>query len=360
MVGFWIAAALLAAGAAILILRGGRAMAAGADRDPAVSVYRRALAEIDEMADRDLIAPGERRATRAEAARRLLVAADRQVQPLARGVGPRGLLAAAAAGPLLAALVYMAVGSPGAPDQPFAGRLARWRAKPELDRPVELAAALRSLAAEHSGDAEPLRRLASLDLALGDADGAAHALRKAITIAPDRADLLAPLGELVVLKAQGAVGPEAEALFRRALRGDAGSPTARYYLARARIAQGDRPGGLALWRDLLGALAADDPRRPMLEADIAAVERTGHLADAAPPASPAATSEAIRGMVDGLAGRLEGHPDDPAGWVRLVRAYTVLGEDDKRAAALARARRLYAGNPTVLRALMAAQRPAPS
>ena len=31
-------------------------------------------------------------------------------------------------------------------------------------------------------------------------------------------------------------------------------------------------------------------------------------------------------MVEGLAARLKVHPDDPAGWVRLVRAYTVLGE----------------------------------
>ncbi|MBA3811632.1 MAG: c-type cytochrome biogenesis protein CcmI [Caulobacteraceae bacterium] len=360
MIGFWIAAALLAASAAILMVRGGRAAALGADRDPAVSVYRRALAEIDDMAERDLIAPDERRATRAEAARRLLVAADRQVQPPTRRLGQSGLLAVAAAGPFLAVLIYGAMGSPDAPDQPFAGRLARWRASPELDRPAELAAALRSLASEHPGDAEPLRRLASLDLALGDADGAAHALRKAITIAPDRADLLAPLGELVVLKAQGVVGPEADALFRRALRGDAGSPTARYYLARARIARGDGAGGLALWRDLLGALATGDPRRPMLEADIAAVERTGHLADAAPPISSAAASEAIRGMVDGLAQRLETRPDDPAGWVRLVRAYAVLGESDKQAAAAARARRLYRGDPAVQRALAAAQRPAPS
>jgi len=40
------------------------------------AVYRRALAEIDDLADRELIAEDERRAARTEAARRLITAAD--------------------------------------------------------------------------------------------------------------------------------------------------------------------------------------------------------------------------------------------------------------------------------------------
>ena len=56
-------------------------------------------------------------------------------------------------------------------------------------------------------------------------------------------------------------------------------------------------------------------------------------------------------MVDGLAARLKANPDDPDGWVRLVRAYTVLGETDRRAAALIDARARYAGRPEVLKAL---------
>jgi cytochrome c-type biogenesis protein CcmH len=60
-------------------------------------------------------------------------------------------------------------------------------------------------------------------------------------------------------------------------------------------------------------------------------------------------------MVDGLAARLKANPDDPAGWVRLVRAYAVLGETDRRDAALAAARQRYAGKPDILAQLNAAQ-----
>ena len=62
-------------------------------------------------------------------------------------------------------------------------------------------------------------------------------------------------------------------------------------------------------------------------------------------------------MVDGLAARLKANPDDPAGWVRLVRAYQVLGETDRRDAALAQARRRYAARPDVLSDLDAAMKP---
>jgi cytochrome c-type biogenesis protein CcmH len=269
-------------------------------------------------------------------------------------------VALAAAAPLLALLIYLAVGSPGAPDQPFARRLADWKVHPERYAAPELTAALRALAAEHPNDPEPQRRLAGLELSQGDPNAAIHALRKAVAIAPDRADLLALLGEVMVLKAGGAVEPDAEAIFLQALRSDPGSATARYYLARARIAAGDAAAGLVQWRALMGALPADDPRRPVLAEDIAAVEKTGRLPVATPAAAPdqsAQLSGAIRGMVDGLAARLTAHPDDPAGWVRLVRAYGVLGEKDKQAAALAEARRRYAGRPDILTALAAARQP---
>ena len=48
----------------------------------------------------------------------------------------------------------------------------------------------------------------------------------------------------------------------------------------------------------------------------------------------------IRGMVEGLASRLEENPDDLDGRLRLARAYKVLGERDKAREALAQAARL--------------------
>src|SRR5439155_2149311 len=237
MITLGIAAALIAAGAAALVVQ--RALAAAHARggaDPTLAVYRRQLLESDDLADRGLIPDDERRAARAEAGRRLL-AAD-QVRDIAppRRISPAALVILAATAPLAAAAIYLAVGSPAAPDLPFGARLKAWRTHPERYSPPELAAALRAVAAERPGDPEPLQRLAALELGLGDADDALHDLRKALAIAPARADLWEALGEVTVLKDKGQVGPEAAAAFRRVLSLDPKAPTARYNLGRAAIA----------------------------------------------------------------------------------------------------------------------------
>ena len=358
MIGLWIAAAVLAAGAAGLMLgRARRAAARPAAENPDLAAYRRALAEIDGLADRDLLGREERAATRAEVGRRLLRAAERPTPPPGRSPRPAILLLAAAAAPLLAAALYLVLGSPSVIDQPFPARLARWRAQPERASAAELAAALRAVAAERPNDPEPRRRLALLDLSLGELDDAAHALRQAVRIAPARADLLAMLGEVLVVKARGVVDPDAQAIFRQALAVDPASPTATYYLGRADIASGDIADGLALWRGLIARLRPYDPRRGLLQAEAEAVSRTGALPSPQAAAPRADLSRAIAGMVDSLAARLAAHPNDPSGWARLVRAYGVLGQSAKQAAALERARSLFAGRPDVLSELAAAARP---
>ena len=59
--------------------------------------------------------------------------------------------------------------------------------------------------------------------------------------------------------------------------------------------------------------------------------------------------EMIRGMVSRLADRLKQDGSDVEGWLRLVRAYMVLGERDKASAAAADARRALASDGDKLR-----------
>ncbi|WP_434051622.1 MAG: c-type cytochrome biogenesis protein CcmI [Roseibium sp.] len=59
-------------------------------------------------------------------------------------------------------------------------------------------------------------------------------------------------------------------------------------------------------------------------------------------------AELIEGMVAGLAAKLDDNPDNPDGWVMLVRSYSHLGETGKAADALARASAHYSDNPDVL------------
>ena len=59
----------------------------------------------------------------------------------------------------------------------------------------------------------------------------------------------------------------------------------------------------------------------------------------------------VRGMVERLANRLKQNGDDVDGWLRLVRAYLVMGERDKAIGALGEARGAVANDTERLRQL---------
>jgi cytochrome c-type biogenesis protein CcmH len=59
----------------------------------------------------------------------------------------------------------------------------------------------------------------------------------------------------------------------------------------------------------------------------------------------------VQGMVQRLAERLKSDGSDVDGWVRLVRAYLVLGERDKAQAAAGEARRALGQDSDKLRRL---------
>jgi cytochrome c-type biogenesis protein CcmH len=214
-----------------------------------------------------------------------------------------------------------------------------------------MAAILRQVAAERPADPEPLRELAVAEFEAREPTEAVQALHRAIALAPDRADLWEMLAQALVRQGDPAAGDA----FRHLLVLNPNSPNARFYLGRAKIEGGDVAGGLADWRALDAALPANDPRRQGFEAAIQQVSTTGKLPEPVAPARGAVGSPQIQAMVDGLAARLQANPDDPAGWVRLVRAYGVLGETDRRDLALAAARRRYAARPDVMAQLNAAQ-----
>lgn len=351
MIAFWVVAGVLSAACAGVILSSAaRAATRAGTADPTTALYRRQLREIDDLADRGLIPETERTTTHAEAARRLLAASDNQSKAWTADTGLRKpVLVVAALTPLLALGCYIAVGSPGLPDQPFKSRVAAWRAaEPATLTAPEMAVVLQELIKERGGDPEAYGYLAQAEMASDNPSGAARALRRAIELDPNRADLWEGLGEVLLVEAQGDVSPQAERAFQEALKRDPKLVNARFHVGRARIAAGQRDVGLADWRALVAELPAGDPRRAAVQSAIASAE--GQPAPAAGPALGGQLA-AVQGMVASLAARLEDNPDDEEGWVRLVRSYAVLGDQANRDAALAKARAKYAANPDVLKAL---------
>lgn len=383
---FWLCAAVLAAAAALLVAARAAAAGRGARdprEDPALAVHRRAIGELDALADRGLLGPQELASARAEAGRRLLVAADARAAPEGGGSpASRRLVTGGAAAAALAALGgYLLLGDLGAPDQPYARRLAGWSAPDRLDSldPARLAAVLAGVAVRRPGDPQVFAYLGQARMAAGDYGAAATAFDHAARLAPTDADYPQQAGEALLRGAQGKVPPEARAAFREALRRDPKNAAARYQLARARIADGDLAGGVAQWRALAADLPAADPRRAELLAqadralgdgglptrEVAApkpaaggpsADQVAAAAATAPPGQPEQAAF-VRAMVAARAARLRANPDDPAGWALLVRSYGVLGDAAAQAQALHQARVALARRPDALAQVEAQARP---
>jgi len=368
---FWIVAGGLAAAAAALVIAraaaAGRA-AAGGFEDPALPVYRRQLQELDVLAERGLMTPQEHQAERTEAARRLLTAAQTRRGPESPGGRKtRILVLTGAIGAGVTALaLYIVLGAPGMPDEPYKARVQAWRAgDPARLAPQQMAAILRSIASGRPHDPQVYDYLGRAELASGDNFASARAFAHAAALSPHDANLLAEQGEALVADGDGKVTPPAVVAFRGALALDPANAPARYYLGRAQVAGGDVSGGLASWRSLAGAMAPADPRRAALMNEMAQVTRLGRLAPVpapgqdqgevptsapsqAPAQMPPGQMAFIRSMVASQAADLASHPDNPDGWARLVRSYGVLGDPAAQARALATAQKQFAGRPEVI------------
>lgn len=192
----------------------------------------------------------------------------------------------------------------------------------------------------------------------GNAAESAAAFRKAAAIEPDNAENWSSLGEALQAASRSVV-PEAAAAFRKALELDPNDPRARYFLAAQKDLGGDPKGAVEDWLALLRDAPPGTPweaelrrtieqsaarsridlagRLPAPGAGTMAPTVPGPSAEqlAAAAAMPRAQQEAlVRQMVERLEARLKAAPKDEEGWIRLMRARTVLGQPDRAAAAL--------------------------
>jgi cytochrome c-type biogenesis protein CcmH len=192
---------------------------------------------------------------------------------------------------------------------------------------------------EKPNDPRAWRFLAQAYMSANDVRNAAKALAREIAIR-GRGDAVldSAYGEALVLQNRGQVPAEAEEAFNDALKVDPRNTPARFYLGLSKAIRNDRPGAIAMWSSLLADTPSDAPLHQML-VDRLAMLRAQEVSQGSGGGAPNP-----RAMVAMLAERLKADPNDALGWVRLMRAYTVLGETEKAKQALADARKAFADN----------------
>ena len=120
---------------------------------------------------------------------------------------------------------------------------------------------------------------------------------------------------------------------------------------------GRQADAAAIWRAMLEKAPAEAPWRPLVQAALVRVggpdmpALSNDTMAAAKDMTETDRGAMIRGMVDRLATRLKQDGNDVEGWLRLVRAYMVMGERDKAVSALTDARQAVASDAERLRQL---------
>ena len=323
-------------------------------------VYRDQLDEIERDRASGVIGVPEAEAARVEVSRRLLAAADAKPPPaLAAATRLRHRRSAAVTTlvfvPLGAVALYLLLGSPNLPGQPLAQRLTT---PSGADSMGGLIARVETHLEQNPDDGRGWEMIAPVYMRLGRFDDAVRAFRSGLRLNGENADRQANLGEALTGAANGVITSDAKAAFERALALDASNPRAQFYLGLAAEQDGRSTDAVERWRKLLAQAPADAPWTPYVRQALARLDPTAATAAAPGPSAQDVASAAdmpasdrdqmVRGMVERLAARLSADGSDVEGWLRLMRAYVVLGDRAKALAAAADARRALASDPDKL------------
>ncbi|MGH6849891.1 MAG: c-type cytochrome biogenesis protein CcmI [Methylocella sp.] len=317
-----------------------------------IAIYKAQLAEIERDEAQRLVAAEDAQGAKAEAARRL-IAADtaREAPPAASRT--RARLAAVSVlifVPVLALSLYATIGHPDMPDAPLAARLNASPAHMDLAAAV---ARIEAHLAQHPDDGRGYEVLAPVYLRIGRAGDAVNAARAALRLLGETPARHVLYGEALVAAAKGAVTPEAKQSFEAAAAKDPAAAEPRFFLGLAAEQEGDSARAREIWSRLVteapqGAPWVQALRERLAELGAGPAPRQDGLAAKIEALPEAGQMNAIRGMVDGLAARLAQNGQDLEGWLRLVRSYTVLHEQDKARSAVIDAKRSLAGDPNAL------------
>lgn len=375
---FWILVAGLVAGITLAIIRPlmrpPTEPPAAAEAD--IAVYKDQLKEIAADEARGTLASGEAESARAEIARRLLrVSHDDSKSDAAGRAATRTRfavpvsLATAIALPAISLGLYLAYGDPGLPAQPLSERLAEAN---DPRKPNDLIAKVEQRLREHPEDGTGWDVIAPVYYGMGRYSDAADAYQKAIRLIGEDPRRLQGFANARIRMENGIVPDDAHKALERILVLNPQAIEPRIWLALAKEQDGRLADAAADYKELITKAPTDAPWRPILIARLAKLDpKTAAAfaneqkeASAAPAPTTASPSTAPSGsdasavmsmkpeerqafitrMVDGLAARLKADGSDAAGWVKLIRAYEVLGRRDDAVKALGDARANLKGN----------------
>jgi cytochrome c-type biogenesis protein CcmH len=351
-------------------------------------IYVAQLSEINREEAAGLTSIEDARMARLEIERRLI--GTTQVEPAAvenalNLTDRTTFIAIAAVVVIGASVLYAVVGSPDVPASPsmasIRGNESRSATEASVGSVDEMIAKLEARLESAPEDVEGWRMLGWSKFRTADYNGAAAAYAQAIKLAPNDAETSSAYGGALTRVAGGQVTQEAAAALQVALGMEPTDARARFLLG-LRKDQAGKPGeALDDWLAMLTSAPADAPwfdevrSRAVELSGSSGIDITSRLPPArtavsAPTVTPSGPTQQdfaqaselspedrqtmIDGMVARLDQRLKQDPNDLEGWLKLIRARRVLGQEDLASRALADGQAAFSGDSASLARLKAA------
>jgi cytochrome c-type biogenesis protein CcmH len=299
---FWVISVLLVAGALLFVLPpllGSRRAAPGATREATnVAVYRDQLRELDADLAAGTLARDQYDAARRELEARLLD--DVRVSGTGARAAKPGRMAAVAAGiaiPLVAILLYLAVGTPNAllPRPAGGGGEGHGITQQQIEGMVDRLSARMK---ENPDDATGWAMLGRTYAVLDRYPEAASAYANAVKRSPPDAQLLADYADALAMAQGRRLQGEPERIIAQALKVDPRNVKALALAGTVAFEKQDFKGAIAQWRKILEVVPPDSDMADSIRDSIADAEKlSGGTAKAQPAPKPAAAS--VPGAVSG-------------------------------------------------------------
>lgn len=314
MITFWVLALLMVAVVLAVLAMALKGTPKGVARERLnVQLYRDRLAELEREGAAGALTGQELEAARAELQRDLLLTTGEEEAPAAAPAdgGRWAIPVVALTMPLLAAVFYLALGSPALVDAgPRVAGAAGQGGMPDVNAMVEK---LRKRLAENPNDVDGWMFLGRSYSALERFGDAVQSYAKAYALAPKDADVATQYAEALAMAADGDLAGKPLELLEAVLAAEPEHPMALWLVGMGAYQVGDHPKAAGLWQRLLAVMPPDDPSIDTVRKLLARVQ--GPQAAAAPAAdsgTPAAQPVAIATVDVSLSAQLASGvgPDD--------------------------------------------------
>lgn len=308
---------------------------------PDVGVYKAQLKELQLDVKRGVISTEDEEKSRLEIGRRLLKAAGQEPAHITREPVNYILLAIMTLIIAGSVMLYGKLGNPNMPDFPKKAAQLSASEKEENQKNIDLIKQVNAALNKIPDDARGWAYLANLQMNMKNFQEASSALYQAHLLEPDMFDYQLMYGESLIMAANERVSPAANLILNKALLIQPDHPGVKYYLALGEFQAGEIEKAYATWTVINEGIAADNPLKPLLQFWIAKAEQElgiGLPTTRAPSFSPQQAEiiqnmdadqqqELIAQMVMQLADKMKQNPGNIEGWLRLSRAYMVLGKN---------------------------------